>query len=774
MNPIYIDLHIHTSENPNEPNNNYDVDTLLLKVKKISQNAPFMLSLTDHNMINKDAYLNLISKTNHVLLGAELHIRNYPNESPYHCHIFFNVNSIDEEVISNVNKILDILYPEKLITGDTSNIPTIEEVVKNFDSFDFILLPHGGQSHKTFDKSIPRNGEVKFDSTLERSIYYNQFDGFTARSNIGLEETQKYFKRLGINEFVNLITCSDNYDPKKYPKAKTKDAGPFLPTWMYATPTFDGLRLSLSEASRFVYCDIIPKDWAEYICNANLNNDKISINASLTPGLNVVIGGSSSGKTLFVDSIYRKISGDFSESNYKYFHVDELSVINPSGIIPHYINQNFIINLLSSDDKDVNDIEIIQKVFPIDHAIDEKINQGLVQLKADLSELIKSVKQINILEGNLIRIPVYTRLITNQKTKENMYNQFIPSEESNETYYLSESQYTQYVKVLDTIDSFISKNPFVNNVTVAINEIKEKLESAFLISNFEINIKGVLEKYKVNLDEELFTLNHEAQSKKQNKENLLKYIAQYITCLSNFNKALSRISEYDISCETNKIEVSGHQLSIQNSFVLNKEGILKAFNKYLKSSNSISVFEDINPQSLFESNFSKKQPKVDDYDDFQRKVYNEFEKINKKDYKIQTSEGKQFNDISPGWKSAVLLDIILGYRKDMAPLIIDQPEDNLATNYINTGFIKTIKKIKTEKQIILVSHNATIPMLGDAQNVVLCRNDNNKIIIRSSPLEGKIDEKTMVDYIAEITDGGKSSIKKRVKKYNLKSFREEL
>ena len=108
----------------------------------------------------------------------------------------------------------------------------------------------------------------------------------------------------------------------------------------------------------------------------------------------------------------------------------------------------------------------------------------------------------------------------------------------------------------------------------------------------------------------------------------------------------------------------------------------------------------------------------------------------------------------------------------MAPLIIDQPEDNLATNYINKGLIDAIKNIKTKKQIILVSHNATIPMLGDAQNIILCKNEDGKIKIRSNKLEGKIDDKSVVDHIAEITDGGKSSIKKRVKKYNLKHFRE--
>jgi len=48
---------------------------------------------------------------------------------------------------------------------------------------------------------------------MERSVYYNQFDGFTARSESKRDETDKYFQKLGISDFVNLVTCSDNYDP---------------------------------------------------------------------------------------------------------------------------------------------------------------------------------------------------------------------------------------------------------------------------------------------------------------------------------------------------------------------------------------------------------------------------------------------------------------------------------------------------------------------------------------------------------------------------------
>ena len=84
--------------------------------------------------------------------------------------------------------------------------------------------------------------------------------------------------------------------------------------------------------------------------------------------------------------------------------------------------------------------------------------------------------------------------------------------------------------------------------------------------------------------------------------------------------------------------------------------------------------------------------------------------------------------------------MILGYSKDNAPVFIDQPEDNLATSYINGDLVNAIKKVK-KKQLLIISHNATIPMLADAQNIILCKNINGKILIRSGAMEDSIDGK---------------------------------
>jgi hypothetical protein len=215
----------------------------------------------------------------------------------------------------------------------------------------------------------------------------------------------------------------------------------------------------------------------------------------------------------------------------------------------------------------------------------------------------------------------------------------------------------------------------------------------------------------------------------------------------------------------------GHRLFIENAFELTPAKFVEILNQTLRSDRQICNFEAITPAALSSIGFRKRAPKVTNYADLRREVLSRFQAMNKKKYRITNSEGKDFDQLSAGWKTSVILDLVLGCATDTAPLIIDQPEDNLATTYINTGLLKAIKQCKAARQIILVSHNATIPMLGDAQNVIVCRNEDKFMTIRSSPLEGEIEDLDVVDVIAATTDGGKSSIKKRVKKYNLKRFR---
>lgn len=774
MEPVYIDIHIHTSDNPDNLNQNYDVDTLFSKVRKQAQGQEALISFTDHNTINKKAYMDALAKCNtdiHLLLGVELHIHYAMDTEAYHCHIFFK-NDISEQTIDEINVILDRLYKQKKVVKTDGSIPTLDKLINEFDTYDFVLLPHGGQSHATFDKAIPKG--KKFDTMMERSVYYNQFDGFTARSDKGRDETDRYFHRLGISDFVNLVTCSDNYTPNNYPAAKAENAEPLIPTWMFSEPTFEGFRLSLSEKTRLVYSQQKPESWSENIDCVKYSNEKLDIDVHFSSGLNVVIGGSSSGKTLLVDSIWRKLAHEnFETSHYKEFGVENINIINPSGMRPHYLSQNYIMQVVGDDDgHNIEDIDIIRSLFPDNKEVTNRVNMSLATLKNDITHLMQAVEEIKSIEDKLNATSQIGHLLVLRAVKQNIISNFIPHDDSRSKIRYEKDKKNAHIQALNEIKTLLEQNPFVNEQNAVINELIRSLLEIYKYSETEsmvfLEIKSAYEQYATQLRAE----SQEDQTKTQEFNNLLENLSHYIYLNRKFKKHLNSIAAYHDEIETKEIVSSEHHLYISNQFKMDKMTVLNVFNSMLKTGRKIDHFDDIHPQNLFESNFSKQKPKVQDYKDFITRVYDEFVEMNKTVYKIKTKGGQDFDSLSAGWKTSVLLDLILGYDKDIAPIIIDQPEDNLATKYINDGLVEAVKKVKKNKQIILVSHNATIPMMGDAQRIIYCNNSQGKITIRSAPLEGDINGKPVLDLIASITDGGKPSIKKRVKKYNLKKFTE--
>ncbi len=765
MEPIYLDLHIHTSKDANNPNQDYDVAELVKNIKGYNGNSEILISFTDHNMINKSAYMKAMALNVNLILGAELHIKLHSDVKSYHCHIFFN-SKITEENIDGLNSILNKLYPEKLPNRDDESIPDIQDIINSFDGYDFMLLPHGAQAHGAFHYSL-HDGE-KVDNAINRSIYYNQFDGFTARSNNGLEKTQHYFQKLGICDFVNLITCSDNYNPQKYPEPNSHESGNFIPTWMFAEPSFDGLRLSLSESTRLIYQYEKPIKKSEFITSVKLLNENIDIDVSLTEGLNVVIGSSSSGKTLFVDSIVRTIAQDFEGTKYEKYGVERMKIVNPSGMHPYYISQNFISeNINNSKERSIDKIEILKNIFPGDEIINKQITGVLNSLNLYLTDFFQCVDTIEKTKRLLNAIPHPGKLTVNGTIKKNIYLPLLPQKEETNLVIYDKVQFEEDMMSLKRIKSFLSNNPFTKNLDNELSLILQELKEAKKAYSLYKKVNQIILDSKSVYDNELQKIQGLNQDRVENSERLLENINTYIRAIKKFDELKKTISDINCTYHTNCVESMGHTLSISNNFKFDLDVMLECLNRYLKP--NFSTLKDITPDKLSSINF-KERPKVESYQDLAQKIYIYLCEKNTKSYHIKSKNNEDFHSLSPGWKTAILLDLILGYKDDTAPIIIDQPEDNLAVKYINEDLVKTIKQVKDRKQIILVSHNATIPMMADAQNIIYCKNVNGKIIIRSALLEGQIEDNKVLDIIAEQTDGGKSSIKKRVKKYNLKKY----
>jgi predicted ATPase len=82
-----------------------------------------------------------------------------------------------------------------------------------------------------------------------------------------------------------------------------------------------------------------------------------------------------------------------------------------------------------------------------------------------------------------------------------------------------------------------------------------------------------------------------------------------------------------------------------------------------------------------------------------------------------------------GQQQSLLLSILL-FSKSNSPLIIDQPEDNLDSEFIYKTFVSTLRSVKERPQVIVVTHNANIAVLGDAEMIVPLRGSSDKAAIR--------------------------------------------
>jgi len=125
------------------------------------------------------------------------------------------------------------------------------------------------------------------------------------------------------------------------------------------------------------------------------------------------------------------------------------------------------------------------------------------------------------------------------------------------------------------------------------------------------------------------------------------------------------------------------------------------------------------------------------------------------------SDGEPVDKLSPGGRSSAMLPLIA--LSDDAPLIIDQPEDNLDNRMVGDTLSKILAHLKERRQIIVTTHNPNIVVGGDAEQVIVLKALGD----RSARLEetGNIDEDAVIDAVIKIMEGGKEAFKERERRY---------
>ena len=134
----------------------------------------------------------------------------------------------------------------------------------------------------------------------------------------------------------------------------------------------------------------------------------------------------------------------------------------------------------------------------------------------------------------------------------------------------------------------------------------------------------------------------------------------------------------------------------------------------------------------------------------------------------QGTNFKDITELSQGQKGIAILTFIFEIStliSDDTPLILDQPEDHLDNLYIYKSLITDLRKIKNKKQVIVVTHNPSIVMAGDAEQV-LAMGSNGRVGWLEK--QGSSDTESIVKFILGLMEGGRDCLELRLKKYNYK------
>ena len=132
----------------------------------------------------------------------------------------------------------------------------------------------------------------------------------------------------------------------------------------------------------------------------------------------------------------------------------------------------------------------------------------------------------------------------------------------------------------------------------------------------------------------------------------------------------------------------------------------------------------------------------------------------------EPSSWQALDDLSTGQKATAVLLLLL--LESDAPLIVDQPEDDLDNRFITEGVVPRMRDEKRRRQFIFSTHNANIPVLADAELILGLTASGEAADGKAQVAPehaGSIDTGPVRELVEELLEGGKDAFERRRLKY---------
>lgn len=774
---INIDLHIHSNKSAykegcySEENDkllNFDkvkgqkicefsnINNVDLLLNKLQENNISLFSITDHNTYDLDLYETIIEKLKNfpnlnILNGVECDVQFEDNKKTVHIIVIFNAKVGEERL--RIDKCFKEFtnYGKSLTKTFFFSRDEFEKLLKKVN-LDTILIVHQKTSldntkgkHQSLSEGVSNPYVFIKTGYIDALEYQNSHvEGIL---NKCLTDAKIVFPT---------ITGSDCHDWRAYPYhdlSCVKDNREITFSVIKALPTFKGLLLSLtSPETRF---------------NVNINHDDrvikdIEINGKkiiLDSGINAIIGENGAGKSSLFKIMKNDVMHDYVKKIKKVNSIkvdtnDNRKILSfgQTELIEKFNkNNNYVFSCVSKDDVDYSKLDVEFNTFK--DKLFLAINKN-IDLHRKNSEFDTSVFKLN---PDLSNHKFYYVNVTNTtiELKDNDYNESV----------------TNFKNIIETLLKELNKNIFTLHqkieISLTINFLL-KIYNVVYLKSCELQIENVVKNIIIN------KCNEYNQQIKPKQNSIDKQKANYEKQKTNFIKNL-------VNYVVNKIK--GVNFPIVPFLKIDNVELNTAGYRFVKRPKYNQ--QEIN-NLFFEKMFTKKFKSYDDV----KKISSQNDLINSiigctnendiatkwdanyKSFleKVKTSENFIFESVSKTETGNTLGELSLIYIRynvencDNADVfMIDQPEDNISSNNISNKLVNYFNSLRDKKQVIIVTHNPTLVVNLDVDNVIYLKKINNKIEAISGCLEDE--ENKILDTVASVLDGGKETIERRLKIY---------
>lgn len=758
-----FDLHIHSIASKYKESDgivdNSTIDNVGVLLKKLDENEVGLFSITDHNRFDANLYNKLDNEirtgkyknVKSIVAGVEFDVQMDDNMEKCHIITIFDAKNKEE----NYKKIKECIGEDELKNEkDYYTRDRFERILKKIN-LDVILIAcqrnslgkHDGK-HNSLSEST-RNPEILIETGYINALEFQ-------RPNVeGILKND--LRRVPVN--IGLVMGSDCHDWSVYPKHDKLEVGKqFTHSRAKILPTFKGLLMAITSPETRINQQNSKN--TDYIEKFKIGEETIK----LANGINAIIGENGSGKSTLLKLLNNKTDSP------KYIK----EIVENNGLKCDY--------KLSSKILSVEQGEIVQKfdkctLFSQDNFStiphDSFKNTYSKYAEDILSYIRKNIKKEESINGLKKKTIEYSEL-------NDMSTYFINIEcdkDFSNIDNIHDRPKNDLTDILDKLEK-LKDEDYYKNYKVKLSQVTNTLKDILCEINKKYNTVKNERIVKNIITCEISEYNNKIKEMSTTQENDQRdFILRRDDFISDIVDAI-KIDNENIEFPQKPITFDGFSTNSSVGFSFNSESnyngrdvhdefLSKMFNQ---DYSDIEKLKSINDETTLAKAITG-CISTDQIDDNYRKNLNKFlEKMCEcKNYIIDISNEEKSLGSTLGEQSLAYFKYITSFEKGKHIFLIDQPEDHISNNNISKKLLKYLNAIRNNKQIIIVTHNPLLVVNLDVDQVIYVEKNNKKISIISGCLEFEDDSINILKLIADNMDGGKESIRKRLKVYEQNS-----